>query len=475
MKMSRRKIIWSTLLFIILIFLGRFLIFSFSLNSLKPIIEDELSWIFEMQTTISGNVNASLLPTFSVNLEDVSLNSKDGVSIQIEKAEITIPLTSMFGSDVQIQKLRIRNPVVSILNKSIDSTISIQTEEIEATDSLKWVIDLVDVNITNGNFYYYDENFGDTVIIQGIDISSESIYARGDMDTLDMGDIKIIGFLSMKQVQINEMILDQVKLDVDIRDKKITISHQSQASETQLHSGEAIIDFSSDVPSYSFRQDILQFNIEHFLSGFSDDTLVKGIMDFSAKLHFSGKNASDRWLSSSGEMSLTGKDLIVEGFDLDAIVDKYTRSQKFNLVDVGALFLAGPVGIAVTKGRDFADLLIANKGDSTLVYDFISLWELKAGKLKAKDVAFSTGKNRIALHGGLSIWQQRYDSLNFALVNKYGCAVFQQQLNGSFEEPEASNVKVVKALFGPIRNIFTGKKCKETFYEGSVQPVDAPE
>jgi AsmA protein len=157
------------------------------------------------------------------------------------------------------------------------------------------------------------------------------------------------------------------------------------------------------------------------------------------------------------------------GVDLDVVAKKYKRSQKFNLVDVSAVFLAGPVGLAVTKGSDYANLLISKKGDSTLVHEFVSDWRLHAGLLKAHDVAFSTNQNRIAVHGSINLWSQTFEELNFALVNEQGCAVFQQEVRGRFVDPEVSNVRVVKTLIGPLRNIFTGKKCKHPFYTGSVQ------
>ena len=91
--------------------------------------------------------------------------------------------------------------------------------------------------------------------------------------------------------------------------------------------------------------------------------------------------------------------------------------------------------------------------------------------MKTTDVAFSTDKNRIALRGAVNIRNQRFEDLNFALVNPYGCSVFQQSINGPFDSPDVSNVRVVKAIFGPVKNLFKRKKCKEVFYNGSVEGV----
>jgi len=70
----------------------------------------------------------------------------------------------------------------------------------------------------------------------------------------------------------------------------------------------------------------------------------------------------------------------------------------------------------------------------------------------------------------LNIWQQHFNALEIALINEHGCAVFHQQVSGSFYEPEVSDVKVVATLLGPVKNIFHGKKCRHVFYSGSVLP-----
>lgn len=460
----------------ILILLVRFLIFSFSLNSLKPVIEDEISYALGMEITIEGNINARLLPSFSVVLDDIMLKNTDDVQIWIERAELQLPLTSLFSSEIKIRGLRINKPEVIVINRSmIDSGIPAEKQSYVDVDSLDWGIDLVDVKIINGTFNFFDSNQRDTIIINGINIRSDYIHARGNTDTLKLEDLDARGLFTASNARINSTSFDNINLDLNIHNSKITISNKSEGPNEQEYTGKAIIDFTSDIPVYSIRQDILQFKIETFLARFNDDTLLKGVMDFSLNIDFSGKTSTSRWLSSSGEISLKGKNLTLYGVNLDLIAQKYSRSQKFNLVDVGALFLAGPVGIAVTKGRDFTDLLIANKGDSTQIIEFMSQWSLKAGELYTEDVAFSTTKSRIALRGGLNIWQQKFNQLDFALVNDYGCAVFYQHLDGSFYDPEISDVKVVKTLLGPVKNIFTGKKCKEVFYEGTVLAVEQKE
>jgi hypothetical protein len=308
----------------------------------------------------------------------------------------------------------------------------------------------------------------DTIQFEGIHLSSDSIMAEGKADTLRFEDITAYGQLTIDTMQVNTLLQTDAGLDVEIQKGIISIRYYSKGSHGEIYNGALQMDLSGEIPDYKISQEILNFRIEDFLSQFSNDDAMRGEMDFSISLHFRGKTSSELWGSSKGEINLKGSDLLIYGISIDKVADKFSRSQKFKLVDVGALFLAGPVGIAITKGRDYADLLLANKGDSTHIRELISHWELQSGMLYAKDVAFSTPMNRIAVKGGLDIRYEMFDGLEFALVNNYGCAVFLQRLDGSFNNPEASKVKVVKTVLAPIKNLFTGKKCKYPFYEGSI-------
>lgn len=480
MKMKKRYIIWTVIIMVILILLGRFLIFSFSLNSLKPAIESELAEITGMKTTIQGNIHASLLPSFAVVVKDISLSKGEELQIRVEKLELEFPLSFFYSSGFKVKALRIRRPEVSMLVKSVDSSIEVtdassRKEQLAVADRLDWEIDLADVKIYNGSFTYYNENNRDTFLFKGISLNSDVLQARGNTDTLILKDFMASGLLRVKNARINTLRLENIMLDVNLDKSVLTVSHQSDGYNGEHNSGHLAIDFSGDEPSYSIRQDIQKFRMERLLARFDKNPLMKGEMDFSLSLDFYGKNTSNRWLTSKGEILLKGKNLCLYGIDIDMLAKKYARSQKFSLVDIGAFFLAGPVGIAITKGGEYAILFASNKGDSTEINEFVSVWKVKAGEMYAEDVAFSTARNRIALKGSLNIWQKKFIGLDIALINDNGCAVFHQRLSGSFYDPEISDMKVVKTLLGPVKNVFTGKKCKKVFYEGSVLPVEQKE
>jgi len=128
------------------------------------------------------------------------------------------------------------------------------------------------------------------------------------------------------------------------------------------------------------------------------------------------------------------------------------------------------VGLADTKGSDFARIIVSDPGEKTYIPAFISDWNVENGRLIMKDIAFSTDNNRIAAHGWINL---KTDSLNLtiAALDKNGCSIISQDLYGKFDNPEMSDVKVVKSVLAPVTNLVGGAlgiDCK-VFYDGKIK------
>jgi hypothetical protein len=144
-------------------------------------------------------------------------------------------------------------------------------------------------------------------------------------------------------------------------------------------------------------------------------------------------------------------------------------------VDVGAFFFAGPVGLAVTKGYNFASILQGSGGRSE-IRTLVSDWKVERGVALSQDVAMATNENRVALQGGLDFVNERFDDVTVALINAKGCIRAQQKIHGPFKEPVVEKPSTLKSLTGPVvrllekvGKLFPGGEC-EVFYAGSVAP-----
>jgi AsmA protein len=160
--------------------------------------------------------------------------------------------------------------------------------------------------------------------------------------------------------------------------------------------------------------------------------------------------------------------------DIDAFVMKYERSQNFNLVDVAAFLLTGPIGPVLTKSYNFGRLYEASQGGKGVVRKLVSIWKVKNGMAEARDVALASKKQRIAMTGGLNFINERFVDVTVAVLDKQGCAVYSEKVYGPFREPQIEKESVFESIGGsvlnPLKNAWKylqGKECT-AFYSGSV-------
>jgi AsmA protein len=240
-------------------------------------------------------------------------------------------------------------------------------------------------------------------------------------------------------------------------------------------SGSIQADFSDSVPRYQARYSLPQLRSEELLKTLSPQKVAEGPMDFSANLSMQGTTVNELKLTVDGEASLHGENLVLDGIDLDRVLSRFESSQNFNLVDVGAFFFAGPIGLAVTKGYNFASIFQGSGGHSE-IRTLVSDWKIERGVAQARDVAMATNRNRIALHGRLDFVNERFDDVTMALIDAKGCVTVRQKITGSFQKPVVEKPNILMSLTGPARkllkkgrDLFPGGEC-EVFYAGSVAP-----
>ena len=234
-------------------------------------------------------------------------------------------------------------------------------------------------------------------------------------------------------------------------------------------------DFAGAHPHHSLELELADFQIERFIKTFREEKGAEGTATFITQLNTSGKSSSEMVAGLNGQAAITGTDIILYGLNIDEQLANYESTQQFQLVDAAAFFVAGPLGIAITRGYGFASLF-AHTGGQTRIRELVSKWDFSDGVAKARDVAFSTAKSRIALEGGIDYANSQFQDMRVAVVDPEGCAVVEQAIQGAFQNPRVDTPNFLKVLAGPFMDIieqgvglFTEKEC-DPFYTGRVTP-----
>jgi len=239
-------------------------------------------------------------------------------------------------------------------------------------------------------------------------------------------------------------------------------------------SGDIQANFTGAAPVYQVHYAVTQLHVDNLFKSIAPGKVGEGFVDFTTDLAMRGWDADEMTRSTGGEASLRGKDLDVAIGDLDERLSRYESSQNFNLVDIGAFFIAGPFGLVVTKGYNFASIF-QGTGANTHIRILVSHWKVENGVAHAQDVAMATKENRLAMKGALDFVNMKFDDVTVAILDNKGCARVEQRILGPFSKPVVERPNVIASLAGPVSRLvgktkkLFGAKCT-VFYEGSVRP-----
>jgi AsmA protein len=222
------------------------------------------------------------------------------------------------------------------------------------------VIDASDVSIADVTLLFTDKQNGNTWRAGPCDIEASRFQMPAATGAELSNSLLITATVSCKQIQTRKLNVADVKFTLDAKQGLFAFTRITMRAYGGQGSGEVHANFSGGVPTY--------------------------------QVHF----VLEMTQSSVGDASLHGDNVILATNDLDRELSRYESTQKFNLVDVGALLVAGPLGIAVTKGYDFAKLL-GTSGGTSPISKLISEWKIEHGVAEAEDVAMTTKENRLAM------------------------------------------------------------------------------
>ena len=442
-------------------------------NRHKARLEAAASDALGMDVRVGGRLGMGFFPGFHVTAQDGHILGEQGVDVAAaKKVRLWIRLLPLLRRELLLHKIELMQPRLSLER---DTQGKFNAEKLKKAVGLLHALDGASVSLSDGTLLYTDGKSGERFEATGLDLTLSRIrLAKGRSPRLLEG-VSLKGEFACGEIRRKDLTLSALKISVDGKDGVFELESFTMRVFGGQASGDLRADYSGPVPVYRLRCSLPSFRIEEFLKVLSPKKAAEGAMDFSASLTMQGKKGNQLVQTAAGEISLRGEHLTLVGNDLDLVLSRFESSQSFNLVDVAGVFVAGPLGLAVTKGYGFAGLF-RGSGGNTRIGVLVSDWTVEGGVARAKDVAMATAENRIALQGGLDFVNQRFADVTVAAIDAKGCAKVRQAIRGSFGNPVVEKPRVLKSLAGPAlrlyrqtRRLFPAGPC-ETFYSGSVAP-----
>jgi uncharacterized protein involved in outer membrane biogenesis len=443
-------------------------------NAYKPRLEAAASKALGMDVSAGGRLGIGFFPGLHLTLEDGHIRNRGTNLVSARQASIGIDILPLLYRKVRIGKITLENPAISI-ERDRDGKFNFQKSEV--SDKPLPVLDLAKISFSDGTIVYTDQQSGQGFEAGNCDLDLRRLRLPGGARPDLMKRLSFTAQLTCGEIRKNNLTVSDLKLTAKGKNGVFELKPVTMRIFGAQGSGSIQADFSGSVPRYHVLYALPQFRSEEFLKTLSPQKAAEGPMDFTANLSMQGKTVSELKQTADGEASLRGENLTLDGIDLDRVLSRFESSQNFNLVDVGAFFFAGPIGLAVTKGYDFASIFQGSEGRSE-IRTIVSDWKVERGVAQARDVAMATNQNRIALHGGLDFVNERFNDVTMATIDAKGCATVKQKLHGSFQKPVVEKPNILMSLSGPARkllkkgrDLFPGGEC-EVFYSGSVAPPE---
>ena len=438
----------------------------------KPRLEAAASAALGMEVKVGGKVGVGFLPALDVTLQDMHIRNRETEVAAAKETRLEIDLLPLLRNEVRIRNIAVKHPRISI-ERDRDGEFNFEPTE-KAGETLL-TLDLAKITLSDATVLYADKRTMEGFEAGDCHLTARHLRLSGGTNRELLRNLSLTGEVACTEIRTKNFALSGLKLLIAGKDGVFDLKPVLMGVFGGQGSGSIRADFSGDVPVYHVRYSLLHFRIDDFLKTLSPKEVANGSMDFSANLAMQGKTANEMKQTMDGEISLRGENLTLDGNDLDRQLSRFESSQNFNLVDVGAFFFAGPLGLVVTKGYNFAGILQGSEGRSE-IRTLVSEWKVTRGMAQATDVAMATKKNRVALQGRLDFVHAMFDDVTVAVIDANGCTKVRQKIHGPFQEPVVEKPSILKSLAGPALNllkkaraIFPGKPC-EVFYAGSVAP-----
>ncbi len=448
-------------------------VLTFNINSYKPRIEAAASEATGMKVRINGKMKLTLFPRTDLSIEDILIQNGDADIAFVKKAGLEMSLLPLLWRGIHIQQVKLITPVFFI-TRDRSGRFNVETpEKIPSwNELLSGFIKAGKFVIRKGRLLYVDEKSGGKVEVNECDLAVNNISAGEGAFPVNLS---FEGDLLCGEVRVEEFMTSDIRIVITARQGKFEADPITMKIFGGDGKGNIKGVMTGESPEYSVDFAITKLRFEEVLGQFKQKKSTLGELDLKSHLTMKGKNASEIRRTVQGEISLRGQNLFHESLDLDLMLKKYERSQNFNLVDVGAFFVAGPLGTLLTKGYTFGSVYEESLGGKSTILKLVSDWKIKNGIAEAEDVALSTKQSRVAMKGRLDFVNEQFDDVTVAVVDEKGCVRFSQKIHGPFRHPRVEKAGTVRSIAGPFMNLYVktkkllqGGRC-EIFYAGSVK------
>lgn len=444
----------------------------FDINAYRLPVQAAASKALGMEVWVDGRLGLGFSPGLYITLSHVRIRNRGATVATMVETSLGVDILPLVFRELQVNRIWLDDLVVSI-DRDIDGNLNFDNPErlerrLEAREIPR-------ISVHDATFRFFDQTSELLIEATNCDMEARDLLFAGGKSADILKQLSFTAKLDCKNFKKNVFTGIDLKIHALVRSGEFGLDPITMDLFGAHGSGKVQANLNDEGASYELDFALPGIRTEKFFAMLSDEQMLRGAMDVTTHLAMEGNTFQEVMGSVTGVFVMRARQLVLKGSDLDAQLDQFETSQNLNLIDAGAMFFVGPLGLLATKGYDFVSLLHVQPGQSE-IHMLESSWKVELGVARAIDVAMATTRHRIALQGNLDLANERFEDLTLALVDTSGCALLEQKISGTFQSPIIENPGVISSLSGPVRSlikagmgVFTDDACK-VFYTGRVAP-----
>jgi uncharacterized protein involved in outer membrane biogenesis len=474
MRADRKKMLMIMSGIILLIIIAVIVaVLLFDINSFKSKIETSVSGATGLDVRINGRMGLSFFP-FGISVKNVHVTNKGDEILSLESLKLGVKLAPLLKTQIEVTDCVLVKPTLTIVKDAEGKFNFEHVEEKSTKGQPGTAFSLNELKLSKGAIVYLNKKINVKAELKEINLSIRDISLADTSENI-IKNISFTGDFNCRELQYNNLRIENFKAPIKARKGIFSLKPLTMEVFGGKGEGDVTIDESAPDSVYGTNLKVSKLDFEKLEEYFGTKKVIGGKGGFSAFLTVDEKGHNNLMSSLNGTFALQGDNLVTHTMDLDKVLSKYETSQQFDLFDVGAFFIVGPLGPVALRGYRYGDVYYHTQGGKGAITQFISHWKIKNGEADAVDCALATHHNRVALKGKLNLVKEQFDNVTVAILDDKGCARFKQNVNGPFASPGIGAVSTVESLAGPVfdlyrraKRIAQAGKC-EVFYSGSVQ------
>lgn len=488
--MAKKFLIGSVVVFTLIIVGLVVAISMVDLNSYKPKIQQIVKDASGYELLVNGDIAVSFIP-FGLKIKDVSVAvpQKEAFT-KLESFSVALQLLPLLKQEFRVDyvvlsglKIDIKKTKDGKFNYEVAQTTPTQSQASKeplqegAQQNKIPLVNVAEVRLENSHVSFEDEESESKAVLSNINLVAENISYEPSKEPLKAVDFE--GDLKISSISYNKYKITNMALKFGMKDALVDVSSMTYTLFGSHASGNAKADLSGKSPKVQFSQQIPKLGLQNFSKEILEKELFDGELGLELNLQATLDTPEVLKKSLKGSVAFDGVGVGIAGYDLDKILTSYDKSQNIDMVDVGSFLLAGPLGFALSKSSDSANIYVGAKNGKTLLKHLHVKMDIADTKARLSDVAMATGKNRVAIKGDLDILKERFLDVKLGILDEKNCAKYAQTIQGTFAKPSIkidenvvnSVVNIASSLLKKSQKIIVkdaNKNCTP-FYEGIVK------